>query len=307
MRVVEVAAFGGPEALRVVERADPVAAPGQVLVRVRAATVNPTDLSVRDGSVVRRAPSVAPPVVPGWDLAGEIAAVGDGVTGLEPGTRVVGMIHWPSTRGEIGAYSELVALDAEHVVATPDGVDDPTAATIPLNALTADQALKIIDPAPGTTLLVTGASGAVGAFAAQFAVQRGLRVIAQAGRDDEGFVWSLGVEDVLPRDADLTAIDEVDNVLDAVPVGPVAASRMAAGGTAVFTRGVPAGTPAPEGQRYEVVLCKADPVALRRVVADVGDGLIATRVAQVLPIEDAPRAHELTEAGGNHGKIVLAP
>jgi NADPH:quinone reductase len=304
MRVIEVAAFGGPEALHVVERADPVAGPGQVLVRVRAANVNPTDLSVRDGSVVRRSPSVAPPVVPGWDLAGEVAAVGDGVTGLEPGTRVVGMVHWPSTRGEIGAYSELVALDADQVVATPDGVDDPTAATIPLNALTADQALGIIDPAPGTTLLVTGASGAVGAFAAQFAVQRGLRVIAQAGRDDEDFVWSLGVEDVLPRDADLTAIDEVDNVLDAVPVGPVAATRMAAGGTAVFTRGVQ--DQAPEGQRYEVVLCKADPVALRRVVADVADGLIATRVAQVLPIEDAPRAHELTEAGGNRGKIVLA-
>ncbi len=304
MRVIEVTAFGGPEALHVVERPDPVAAPGQVLVRVRAANVNPTDLSVRDGSVVRRNPKVTPPVVPGWDLAGEVAAVGDGVTGLTPGQRVVAMLHWPTYTGTIGAYSELVALDAELVIPTPDGIDDPTAATIPLNALTADQALKLIDPAPGTTLLVTGASGAVGAFAAQFAVQLGLRVIAQAGRDDEDFVWSLGVEDVLPRDADLTAIDEVDNVIDAVPVGPVAATRMAAGGTAVFTRGIQ--DTAPDGQRYEVVLCKADPVALRRVVADVGDGLIATRVAQVLPIEDAPRAHELTEAGGNHGKIVLA-
>ena len=304
MRVIEVTAFGGPEALHVVERPDPVAAPGQVLVRVRAANVNPTDLSVRDGSVVRRNPKVTPPVVPGWDLAGEVAAVGDGVTGLTPGQRVVAMLHWPTYTGTIGAYSELVALAAELVIPTPDGIDDPTAATIPLNALTADQALKMIDPAPGTTLLVTGASGAVGAFAAQFAVQLGLRVIAQAGRDDEDFVWSLGVEDVLPRDADLTAIDEVDNVVDAVPVGPVAATRMAAGGTAVFTRGIQ--DTAPDGQRYEVVLCKADPVALRRVVADVGDGLIATRVAQVLPIEDAPRAHELTEAGGNHGKIVLA-
>ena len=304
MRVVEVAAFGGPEALQVVERPDPVAAPGQVLVRVRAANVNPTDLSVRDGSVVRRNPNVTPPVVPGWDLAGEVAAVGDGVTGLTPGQRVVAMLHWPTYTGAVGAYSELVALDAGLVIPTPDGVDDPTAATIPLNALTADQALAIIDPEPGTTLLVTGASGAVGAFAAQFAVQRGLRVIAQAGRDDEDFVWSLGVEDVLPRDADLTAIDEVDNVLDAVPIGPVAATRMAAGGTAVFTRGIQG--EAPEGQRYEVVLCKDDPVALRRVVADVGDGLIATREAQVLPMEDAPRAHELTETGGNHGKIVLA-
>jgi NADPH:quinone reductase-like Zn-dependent oxidoreductase len=304
MRVVEVAAFGGPEALTVAERPDPVAAPGQVLIRVRAANVNPTDLSVRDGSVVRRNPRVTPPVVPGWDLAGEVAALGDGVTGFEPGQRVVAMVHWPTYSGTIGAYSELVALDAALVVPTPDGVDDATAATIPLNALTADQALGIIDPAPGTTLLVTGASGAVGAFGAQFAVQRGLRVIAQAGRDDEDFVWSLGVEDVLPRDADLTAIDEIDNVFDAVPLGPVAATRMAPGGTAVFTRGVQ--SEAPDGRRFEVVLCKDDPVALRRVVADVGDGLIATRVAQVLPLEEAPRAHELAEAGGNHGKIVLS-
>ena len=304
MRVVEVAAFGGQEALAIAERPDPVASPGQVLIRVRAANVNPTDLSVRDGSVVRRNPKVTPPVVPGWDLAGEIAAVGDGVAGLAPGQRVVALLHWPTFAGAIGAYSELVALDAELVVPTPDGLDDPTAATIPLNALTADQALGIIDPAPGTTLLVTGASGAVGAFGAQFAVQRGLRVVAQAGRDDEDFVWSLGVEDVLPRDADLATIDEVDNVLDAVPLGPVAATRMAPGGTAVFTRGVQ--DAAPEGQRYEVVLCKADPVALRRVVADVADGLVATRVAQVLPFDEAPRAHELAEAGGNHGKIVLA-
>ncbi len=304
MRVVEVAAFGGPDALVVAERPDPVAGPGQVLIRVHAANINPTDISVRDGSVVKRNPKVVPPVVPGWDLAGEVAAVGEGVTGFAPGQRVVAMLYWPGTAGTVGAYSELVALDAELVLPTPDAIDDATAATIPLNALTADQALAIIDPAPGTTLLVTGASGAVGAFGAQFAVQRGLRVIAQAGRDDEDFVWSLGVEDVLPRDADLTEIDEVDNVLDAVPVGPVSSTRMAAGGTAVFTRGVQ--SEAPEGHRFEVVLCTPDPVALRRVVADVADGLVATRVAQVVPFEEAPRAHELAEAGGNHGKILLS-
>jgi NADPH:quinone reductase-like Zn-dependent oxidoreductase len=215
------------------------------------------------------------------------------------------MLYWPALKGTMGAYSELVAIDADWVVPTPDALDDPTAATIPLNALTADQALRIIDPAPGTTLLVTGASGAVGAFGAQFAVQRGLRVIAQAGRDDEDFVASLGVEEVLARDADLTSIDEVDNVFDAVPLGPVAATRMAAGGTAVFTRGISGEAPA--GQRYEVVLVKPDHATLQRVVADVADGLLATRVAQVLPLAEAARAHELTERGGTKGKILLAP
>jgi NADPH:quinone reductase-like Zn-dependent oxidoreductase len=250
-------------------------------------------------------PDVAPPVVPGWDLAGEVAEVGEGVSGLQAGQRVTGMLYWPGTKGTKGAYAQLVAIDADLLVPIPEGMDDATAATIPLNALTADQALKIIDPAPGTTLLVTGASGAVGAFGAQLAVQRGLRVIAQAGRDDEDFVASLGVEEVLSRDADLTAIDEVDNVLDAVPLGPVAATRMAEGGTAVFTRGVE-GDP-PPGRRFEVVLVKPDTPTLRRVVADVADGLLATRVAQVLPLAEAARAHELTEAGGNRGKILLAP
>jgi NADPH:quinone reductase len=305
MQVVEVAGFGGPEALTLAERPDPQAGPGEVVVRVRAANVNPTDLAVCDGSVVHRMPDVKPPVVPGWDLAGEVVEVGEGVSGLPVGQRVAGMLYWPAIRGARGAYSQLVAIDADWVVPIPDGLDDPTAATIPLNALTADQALRIIDPQPGTTLLVTGASGAVGAFGAQLAVQRGLRVIAQAGRDDEDFVASLGVEEVLPRDVDLTAIDEVDNLLDAVPLGPVAATRLAEGGTAVFTRGI--SEPAPEGRRFEVVLVKPDPVALRRVVADVGDGLLITRVAQVLPLAEAPRAHELVRAGGTRGKIVLAP
>jgi NADPH:quinone reductase-like Zn-dependent oxidoreductase len=305
MLVAEVAAFGGPDALAIAERPDPVAGPGQVLIRVRAANVNPTDLSVRDGTVLQRMPDLALPVVPGWDVAGEVVALGDGVDGLSEGQRVVAVLYWPALKGTQGAYSELVALDADWVVPTPDGMDDATAATIPLNALTAAQALDIIDPAPGTTLLVTGASGAVGAFGAQLAVQRGLRVIAQAGRDDEDFVASLGVEQVLPRDADLTAIDEVDNVFDAVPLGPVAATRMASGGTAVFTRGVQG--EAPEGRRYEVVLAKPDRATLQRVVRDVADGLIATRVAQVLPLADAARAHELAAAGGTKGKILLAP
>jgi NADPH:quinone reductase len=305
MLVVEAPEFGGPDVLTLGERPTPEAGPGQVLVRVRAACVNPTDLSVRDGSVVHRNPAVKPPVIPGWDLAGEIVDLGEGVTDLAAGQRVAGMLYWPVTSGVIGAYSELVAIDADWVVPIPDAMDDATAATIPLNGLTADQALRIIDPQPGTTLLVTGASGGVGAFGAQLAVQRGLRVIAQAGRDDEEFVASLGVEDVLPRDAELTAIDEVDNVLDAVPLGPAAARRLANGGTAVFTRGVR--EPPPEGRRFEVVLVKPDHDALRRIIADVAEGLLTTRVAQVLPFAEASRAHELTEAGGNRGKILLTP
>src|SRR5918992_1971622 len=104
MRVVEVAQFGGPDVLRLAERPDPKAGPGQVVVRVRAANVNPTDIGVRDGSVVQRNPKVKPPAIPGWDLAGEVAETGEDVSALSVGQRVTGMLYWPATSGEIGAY-----------------------------------------------------------------------------------------------------------------------------------------------------------------------------------------------------------
>src|ERR1700712_5105685 len=113
MLVSEVAAFGGPEVLRLAERPDPVAAPGEVVVRVRATTVNPTDISVRDGSVLRRMPDVALPVVPGWDVAGEVIALGEGVDAFAVGDRVLGMLYWPETAGVVGAYSEQVVLRAD--------------------------------------------------------------------------------------------------------------------------------------------------------------------------------------------------
>ena len=306
MSVVEVARFGGPEVLQLAEWPDPTAGPGQVVVRIAAATVNPTDLSVPTGDVVRRMPDIELPVVPGWDLAGEVTEIGDGVDDLHVGQRVAGMIHWRTTLGRPGAYGEFAAVPADWVVPVPDGLDDVTAATIPLNALTARQALDMIGAQPGTSLLVTGASGAVGAFGAQLAVQAGLRVLAVASHDDEDFVASLGVEEVLPRHTDLETIDPVDNVFDAVPIGPKAAARVAEGGAAVFTRppGDGAGQP---GVRFETVLVQPDRAALRRLVADVADGLLTTRVAQVLPLGEAERAHRLAAAGGLRGKVVLTP
>jgi NADPH:quinone reductase-like Zn-dependent oxidoreductase len=90
MHVAEVTAFGGPEVLQLAERPDPAPAPGEVVVRIRAANVNPTDLSVRSGQARARMPDLQLPIVPGWDLAGEVTAVGSEATGLHPGDRVLG-------------------------------------------------------------------------------------------------------------------------------------------------------------------------------------------------------------------------
>src|SRR3954449_924723 len=159
MRVVEVTELGGPEVLKVAERPAPQPGPGQVVVRVRAANVNPTDLGARGGAGRLAPPD--PPFVLGWDLAGQVTSAGEGVSDFEPGDRVVGMVQWYDAGGRFGAYAESVAFDAQWLVPLPNALDYETASTIPLNGLTARQGLELLDPPEGCDLLVTGASGGV--------------------------------------------------------------------------------------------------------------------------------------------------
>jgi NADPH:quinone reductase-like Zn-dependent oxidoreductase len=296
MRVAEVTEFGGPEVLRAAERPDPEPGPGEVIVRIHATAVNPTDISTRDGSRRRRLPDLVPPFVPGWDLAGERDDTGE---------RVVGMIPFVHIGGRVGAYAERAAVDPAWLAPLPEGVPFEEAATLPLNSLTARQALDLIGLDAGQTLLVTGASGGVGSFAVQMAAADGVRVIAVAGTDDEDWVAGLGAAEVLPRDADLSGIGPVDGVLDAVPLGPErSTTTLREGGTAVFTRPPDPPDP-PRGVRFETILVEPDAAALTEHARRLANGELRTRVAHVLPLEEAAEGHRLTEAGGLHGKIVL--
>jgi NADPH:quinone reductase-like Zn-dependent oxidoreductase len=306
MHVAEVTAFGGPEVLRLAERPDPAPAPGEVVVRIRAANVNPTDVGTRSGQARARMPDLQPPFVPGWDLAGEVTAVGSEAVGFAPGDRVVGMIPFGRIGGRVGAYAQAAAVDPGWLAALSTDIDDATAATLPLNALTARQALDLIAAPPGATLLVTGASGAVGGFATQLAVREGLRVLAQASDDDEDWVASLGATEVLPRSTDLATIGPVDAVLDAVPLGPGSTAALCDGGIAVFTR-PPHPPEPPRDLRFETVLVQSNAEQLRALTADLEAGRLRTRIAEVLPLAQAARAHELNEAGGLRGKVLLAP
>jgi NADPH2:quinone reductase len=306
MHVAEVSAFGGPEVLRLAERPDPAPAAGEVVVRIRAANVNPTDLGVRSGQARTRMPDLQPPFVPGWDLAGEVTAAGGEVTAFAPGDRVLGMIPFGRIGGRVGAYAQAAAVDPGWLAPLSDAVDDTTAATLPLNALTARQALDLIAGPPGATLLITGASGAVGGFATQLAVREGLRVLAQASDDDEDWVASLGATEVVPRSTDLAVIGPVDAVLDAVPLGPDCTATLREGGIAVFTR-PPRPAEPPRDIRFETVLVQSNAEQLRALTADLEQGRLRTRIAEVLPLAQAARAHELNEAGGLRGKVVLTP
>jgi NADPH:quinone reductase len=303
MRVVEVTRLGGPEMLGVAERPEPQPGPGQVVVRVGAANVNPTDLGARRGA--GRVAPPDPPFVLGWDVAGEVSAVGEG-SDLEIGDRVVGMVQWYEAGGSVGAYAESVAFDSDWLVPLPDSLDYEIACTIPLNALTARQGLELLDAPDGCDLLVTGASGAVGSFTVQLANAAGHRVIAEAGRDDEDWPRELGADEVLPRDADLSSIEPVPAVFDAVPLGEAALAALEDGGAVVTTRSVPEADPA-RRIRQESFLVHHDREALRELVDAVAAGELRTRIDRTLPLAEAAEAHRLVEAGGLHGKVVLVP
>jgi NADPH:quinone reductase-like Zn-dependent oxidoreductase len=302
IRVCEVSSFGGPSVLREASRPDPVAGPGSVVVDIAAACVNPSDLAARSGAHRARMPELAPPFVPGWDFSGVVSSVGAGVDAFAVGNPVVGMIPWIHVVGRVGAYASAAAVDAAWLAARPDGLDDVTAATIPLNALTAAQALDLIGARSGSSLLVTGASGAVGGYAVQLAVLAGLRVLAVASVGDADFVASLGAAEVLPRDVDYASVGPVDALLDAVPVGASAAAAVRDGGVAVFTRRV---GDVGSRLRVETPLVQVDAVALASLASMVADGRLRTRVAATLDLADGAHAHELVEAGGLRGKVVL--
>ncbi|MEX2626438.1 MAG: NADP-dependent oxidoreductase, partial [Ilumatobacteraceae bacterium] len=217
MRAIGVMEHGGPDALEIVELPDPAPAPGQVLVRVRAAAVNPTDTILRSGAR-RPQQGHTPPYVPGMDVAGELVAIGEGTaTTLGIGDRVMAIVL-PS--GSHGGYSELLALPAGSVTRAPAGTTHAEAATLPMNGLTARLTLDLLGLSPGAVLAVTGAAGAYGGDVIELAKADGLTVIADAAPADEELVRSLGADHVVPRGDDVAdhirsvAPDGVDALAD---------------------------------------------------------------------------------------------
>lgn len=233
-----VIARAGSPVVEVVDTPDREPGPGQVRIRVAAATVNPVDLLVVDGAPVRFGLVGAREVFGlGWDVVGEVTEVGPGVTGFAGGDAVLGLRDRLDVR--TGAQAEFVVLDAEAVGPLPAGLDPVAAATIPLNGLTAWQGLDLLDLFAGDTLVVTGAAGAVGAFAVELAAARGVRVVAVAGAADEDFVRGVGAEWFVERGAELA--DRIrallpggaDAALDAAMLGPDALDAVRGGGAFV--------------------------------------------------------------------------
>ncbi|MFF9495384.1 NADP-dependent oxidoreductase [Streptomyces flaveolus] len=308
MRAVVARGYGGPEVLETVMVPLPEPGPGQVRIRVEAATVNPVDLVTRSGALVEAGLMAARECTGiGWDVAGVVERLGAGVTAFVPGQRVIGLRDLLDVSR--GAYAEYLVLDATAVAPAPPDATAAAAATLPLNGLTALQALDLLGLVAGDTVLVTGATGAVGGFAVDLAVRRGLRVVAQAGAADEEFVRGLGAEWVVGRDAS----DLASDVRRLVPGGADGALDTAGHGiralAAVRTKGafatvVGGSAPLPlRGIRVHQQWISADGAALAELAA-MG---LTLRVADTLPLERAAEAHDRLAAGGMRGRPVLVP
>jgi len=312
MRAIVVRHYGGPEALELARVPVPEPGNGQVRIRVEAAAVNPVDIATREGLMNVARPGVIAErqhVGIGWDVTGVVDAIGRGVTGFAGGDRVIGLrdrLDQP-----LGTYAEHVVLDAADVAPAPAGIGSADAATIPLNGLTALQALDALALAAGQTILVTGAAGGLGGFGVELAAMRGLRVIGAAGDDDEKLVRHLGAAEFVPRSADLAAsVRElvpggVDAAFDAAVLGYPALDAVRAGGAfAAFT-----GTgPVPlRGIRVMAVTIHADGAALTALSRLATAGKLYLRVAGTYPLEEAARAHERLQSGGIRGRLVLVP
>jgi NADPH:quinone reductase len=310
MQVTGVDEFGGPEALKVFDVPEPHAGPGEVRIRVHAATVNPTDTFTRNGARAEMLREFNPPYVPGMDAAGVLDEIGEGAaTELAVGDAVMAIVV---PRGGHGAYSEYIVVPAESVARIPAGRSFIEASTLPMNGLTARLSLDQLALAPGQTLAVTGAAGAYGGYVVQLAKADGLRVIADASAADTELVRSLGADVVVPRGDDVAARirEVVPNGVDAVADGAVQNALVLPavrdGGQFVSVRAF-----AGESERG-IVLHQTwvreyvkEQAKLDRLRALVEEGAVTLRVARVFPAASAGDAHRILQAGGTRGRLVL--
>ena len=310
MRAVGLFTHGAPDVLQVLDLPELHAGAGRVRIRVHAATVNPTDMAVRDGSRAEQQKVDPPPYIPGMEVAGIVDEVGEGVPDrLKPGDAVMAIVV---PKGSHGAYREQIVLDHRSVARAPAGKTHAEVATLPMNGLTARQSLDLLRLSPGQVIAVTGAAGAYGGYVIQIAKTEGLTVIADASEKDEDLVASLGADIVVRRGEDVASRirahfpEGVDGLADGAVLNERVIPAVRDGGAFTSVRGF---LGAPQRDiRFTATLVRSyaqEWEKLDRLRQQVERGEITLRVAETYPPERAADAHRRLEAGGTRGRLVI--
>jgi NADPH:quinone reductase-like Zn-dependent oxidoreductase len=312
MRAALYEQFGPPDVIHIGEMPEPVPGPGEVVVRVAAVTVNPTDTLMRAGMQAALMQHVPPPWVAGVEFAGLVHRLGTGVAGFHLGDKVLGLVDARRPGG--GAHAEYVRVAAHSIARLDPGADLVSASTVAMNGLTARIALGILALPQGATILVTGGTGAAGGYAIQLARHGGLHVVADAADADARLLRRLGATEVVPRGPGMGAAVRalhpggVDGLIDAALLGAPAAELVRDGGGAIaLRRSHLIQDPRLRTSGVMVFDHAHDAAALAWLAARLADGTLTPRVARTLPLAEAAEAHRLVERGGLRGRIVLLP
>ncbi|MGA5315917.1 NADP-dependent oxidoreductase [Streptomyces pseudogriseolus] len=305
MKAISYARYGGPEVLEYGEADDPKLGPDSVLVRVRAASVNPVDWKARQGHLDAALPAVFP-VIPGWDLAGVVVRTGPAVPEFSEGDEVIGYVREDVL--SFGTCAEYVAAPVRTLAPKPRRLGFEEAAGLPLGGLTAYQVLhRVLGVRRGETVLVHAAAGGVGSVAVQLAAHLGARVIGTASARNHDFVRGLGAEPVaygegLAERVRGLAPEGVDAVFDTV------------GGEALKAS---ANLVVPEGRLASIVdpavtdyggaywFVRPDPTDLRKLSDLADQGVLTIHVEETYPLDRTADAHRRSEEGHVRGKIAI--
>lgn len=331
MKAVQLHEFGGPEVLRYEDVIRPLAGPGEVLVRINAASLNPPDLYLRDGYrslPPEWQPDPTFPLILGTDISGVVVAIGDEVSGLSVGDEVYAMVRFPADlmKGS-GAYAEYVRVAVSELALKPNGIDHVQAAGAPMSLLTAWQFL--IDPGhdlpnpfqsfrhtpvllEGKTVLVNGAGGGVGHLAVQIAKWKGARVIAVASGRHEELLRDLGADEFIDytKVAAETVASDVDVVIDAVGGRNMERflSVIKQGGSLFLVN--PLGFSGHDqaaglGITVSSTQVHSDGAQLAEAGHLLDDGSIRVVIDSIFPLAEASAAHARASRGSIQGKVVL--
>lgn len=306
MKAVRYYEYGGPEVL-VTERVQiPTAGPGQVLVKVHAAGINPIDWKLRAGEMKGIIP-VQFPVTVGRDLSGVVEAVGEDVESFRVGDEVYAVMP----KEAFGAYAEYALLDQSHVALKPETLDFVQASTVPMSALTAWQSMVDLGGLKaGDNILVHAAAGSVGGMAVQIAKAMGAYVTGAAFEKDRAFVEGLGADRFVSYDAGPfeAVVHDQDIVLDTLAgeIQDRSWSTLKPNGILVTTLVLGDNDkPKQFGVRAANTVSGPSGAQLKQVAQLIDSGKISTHVGLVLSLDEAAKAQELTENRGVKGKIAL--
>lgn len=287
--------YGPPSELRFGDIDTPTAKANSVLVRMRAAAVNPFDVKVITGAAKDFMP-LKPPYVPGMDGSGVVESVGDAVTGYAPGDAVVGFFTGGGTLGE----HATISTRGDKLARKPDALDFSQAAAIPESGLTAMTILRALGLREGQHLLIVGATGGVGLFLTQLARLRGAHVIATARAEDRQYIRSLGAdEDVDYADGDVTTqvrtrypngIDAIADLIDTGAALPAAAQALKTKGTLVSSLYGPEESAFPNGTTVHYIQNSPQPGDIDELVRLAAAGTLRVEIGKTYAFAQAPNA-----------------